>query len=79
VAAYREAARVATERFSLGRASYYEVLQAQQQIYPAETTLARTELAQLVTVVQLYKALGGGWQTEGAPAAGSGSSGPPRK
>jgi len=69
VVAYREAVLVATKRFIAGRASYYEVLQAQQQIFPAEITLARTELGQLLTVVQLYKALGGGWQTEAAPAA----------
>jgi len=79
VAAYREAFRVATQRFVAGRASYYEVLQAQQQIFPAETALARTELSQLLTVVQLYKALGGGWQAERAPAAGSGSPSAPRK
>jgi multidrug efflux system outer membrane protein len=79
VAAYREAVRVATERFIAGRASYYEVLLAQQQIFPAETALARTELGQLLAVVQLYKALGGGWRTEGAPAAGPGSPGAPRK
>jgi len=72
VAAFREAVTVAMQRFVAGRASYYEVLQAQQQIFPAETALARTELGQLVTVVQLYKALGGGWQTEVAPP-GSGS------
>jgi multidrug efflux system outer membrane protein len=69
VAAYREAVQVATKRFIAGRANYYEVLQAQQQVFPAEITLARTELAQWLTVVQLYKALGGGWQTEAAPAA----------
>ncbi|MGD1001305.1 MAG: efflux transporter outer membrane subunit [Candidatus Brocadiia bacterium] len=79
VAAYREAVRVAMERFRAGRASYYEVLLAQQQIFPAETALARTQLGQLLTVVQLYKALGGGWQTEGAQAAKPGSPGaPPR-
>jgi multidrug efflux system outer membrane protein len=78
VAAYREAFRVATQRFTAGRASYYEVLQAQQQIFPAETALTRAELSQLLTVVQLYKALGGGWQTERAPAAGAGSPSAPR-
>jgi multidrug efflux system outer membrane protein len=79
VAAYREAVRVSTQRFLAGRASYYEVLQAQQQIFPAESALARTELSQLLTVVQLYKALGGGWQTKRPAAEGSGSPGAPAK
>jgi multidrug efflux system outer membrane protein len=79
VTANREAFRVATERFLAGRASYYEVLTAEQQIFPAETALARTELNQLLAVVQLYEALGGGWQTEPAPSAGSAAPGAPGK
>jgi multidrug efflux system outer membrane protein len=67
VAAYKEALRIATERYRLGNASYYEVLQEQQQLFPAENALAQTELNQLLAVVQLYRALGGGW-TESAPA-----------
>lgn len=62
VKAYEEAVQVALKRYVSGKASYYEVLQNQQNLFPAETTLARTELEQLLTVVQLYKALGGGWQ-----------------
>ncbi len=79
MAAYREAVRVSMERFRAGRASYYEVLQAQQQIFPAETALARTQLGQLLTVVQLYKALGGGWQTGSAPAPASDSPAAPAR
>ena len=79
VAAYREAVRVSMERFRAGRASYYEVLQAQQQIFPAETALARTQLGQLLTVVQLYKALGGGWQTGSAPVPASDSTAAPAR
>jgi multidrug efflux system outer membrane protein len=62
VAAYREAVDTATERFMLGRSSYYEVLAAQQLLFPAESALAQSELSQRLAVVQLYKALGGGWQ-----------------
>lgn len=61
VAAYQEAVRVAMERFRLGNASYYEVLQEQQELFPAENTLVQTRLNQLITLVQLYRALGGGW------------------
>jgi outer membrane protein TolC len=51
-------------RYTGGLASYYEVLEAQQQLFPAENSLARTELSQLVAFVQLYRALGGGWHAE---------------
>ena len=60
--AYEEAVQVSLKRYVSGKASYFEVLRNQQDLFPAETTLARTELEQLLTVVQLYKALGGGWQ-----------------
>ena len=62
VNAYAEAVQVSLKRYVAGKASYYEVLQNQQNLFPAETTLARTELNQLLAIVQLYRALGGGWQ-----------------
>jgi outer membrane protein, multidrug efflux system len=62
VKSYDEAVQVSIKRYVAGKASYYEVLQNQQNLFPAETTLARTELSQLLAIVQLYKALGGGWQ-----------------
>lgn len=51
----------ATDRYRQGLASYYEVLEAQQQLYPAQTTLAQIRRNRLTAYVQLYKALGGGW------------------
>ena len=67
--AYEEAVEVALKRYVAGKASYYEVLQNQQNLFPAETVLAQTELNQFLAVVQLYKALGGGWSAaEGLPA-----------
>jgi len=69
VQAYEEAVQVSLKRYIAGKASYYEVLQNQQNLFPAETVLAQTELNRLLAVVQLYKALGGGWSTvEGLPA-----------
>ncbi len=62
VRALQEAVDVSTKRYLAGKASYYEVLEAQQQLFPAENALARTQLNQLLVVVQLYKALGGGWE-----------------
>ena len=64
VAAYRDAVAVATDRYNAGKASYYEVLEAQQQRFPAENTLSQIEAARRLVLVQLYKALGGGWGLE---------------
>ncbi|HWW01151.1 MAG TPA: efflux transporter outer membrane subunit [Candidatus Acidoferrum sp.] len=61
VGAGREAVELATVRYKEGKASYYEVLEAQQQLFPAENTLSRIEAARRLAVIQLYKALGGGW------------------
>ncbi len=64
VVAYRESVKVSSQRYVAGRASYYEVLEAQQELFPAEIALARTQLNQLLAIVQLYKALGGGWPAD---------------
>jgi multidrug efflux system outer membrane protein len=64
VIALESAVKLSTERYTAGKASYYEVLEAQQQLFPAELNLARTQRDQLLTIVSLYKALGGGWQDE---------------
>ncbi|HEY2081847.1 MAG TPA: efflux transporter outer membrane subunit [Verrucomicrobiae bacterium] len=62
VGAYREAVQVVMERYRVGQSSYYEVLQEQQQLFPAEDALVQTGLNQLLNTVQLYQALGGGWE-----------------
>jgi multidrug efflux system outer membrane protein len=61
VQSLRDAVALALVRYDAGRASYFEVLEAEQLLYPAEYTLAQTQGNQLVAVVNLYKALGGGW------------------
>jgi outer membrane protein, multidrug efflux system len=61
VQAYQESVKVSLQRYIAGKASYFEVLDAQLQLYPAENALAFTELNRRTVVVQLYKALGGGW------------------
>jgi multidrug efflux system outer membrane protein len=62
VAAYQESVRLSKVRYDSGLAGYFEVLEAQQQLYPAEVGLAQLQLDQLLTVVDLYRALGGGWK-----------------
>jgi multidrug efflux system outer membrane protein len=58
----RQSGDLALTRYDGGRASYFEVLEAQQQLYPVEGQLAQTEGDQLLATVSLYKALGGGWK-----------------
>ena len=54
---------LATQRYLNGKSSYYEVLQAQQDLYPTQRAQIQTQAGELIAVVQLYRALGGGWQT----------------
>jgi multidrug efflux system outer membrane protein len=61
VAAYQESVTVSLQRYNAGKASYFEVLDAQLQLYPEQNALAQTELNRRVIFVQLYLALGGGW------------------
>ena len=61
VTALREAVDLSLLRYKAGRASYFEVLEAEQLLFPAEDALAQTQRDQLLVVVNLYKALGGGW------------------
>src|SRR5262249_26773672 len=73
VGAGREAVELVTVRYKEGKASYYEVLEAQQQLFPAENTLSRIEAARRLAVIQLYKALGGGWSLRDSEWSGANS------
>jgi multidrug efflux system outer membrane protein len=70
VQAYEESLKVSLQRYTAGKASYFEVLDAQLQLYPAQNALAVTELNRRVVIVQLYKALGGGWNLKDPDWAG---------
>jgi multidrug efflux system outer membrane protein len=63
VVALAESVDLATQRYLNGKSSYYEVLQAQQELYPTQRAQIQTQVGELLAVVQLYKTLGGGWQT----------------
>jgi outer membrane protein, multidrug efflux system len=56
---------LATQRYMGGRSSYYEVLHAQQELYPTQRAQVQARVGELIAVIQLYKALGGGWQVQG--------------
>jgi len=62
VNAYQEAVRLSNTRYVAGLSSYLDVLQAQQQLFPAEILLAQARYNRLATLVQLYQVLGGGWK-----------------
>jgi multidrug efflux system outer membrane protein len=66
VTALTESVTIANKRYLGGLASYYEVLEAQQLLYPAEFSLSETSRDRRLAVVQLYKALGGGWSLDNA-------------
>jgi multidrug efflux system outer membrane protein len=61
VKALAKSVEVSNDRYLYGLASYYEVLEAQQRLYPAQNAQAQIRLGRLLAYVQLYKALGGGW------------------
>ena len=63
VAAYRDAVRLANERYNSGLSSYFEVLLMMERLYPAEQLLVDYQYRRLGNFILLYKALGGGWQT----------------
>ena len=75
VVALTEAVEHATDRYKQGLANYFEVLEAQQQLYPAQNVLALIRRDRLLSHVRLYRALGGGWSLTdvewSAPGAGT--------
>jgi len=58
----KDASRLSNLRYKGGAASYLEVLDAETRQYAAELTLAQAELNEMLDYVQLYQALGGGWE-----------------
>jgi multidrug efflux system outer membrane protein len=75
VTAAGDAARLASIRYRGGVTSYLEVLDSERQFFDAELGLVRSNRDELLAVVRLYRALGGGWQGEpenrAAAAAGT--------
>ena len=59
---YYETARLANVRFNGGATSFLEVLVTQQQYFDSQLALAQAWNVELQSYVQLYRALGGGWQ-----------------
>jgi len=62
VADLQETVRISTLRYKGGTTTYLEVLDGERSLYGAELTLAAARGDEYRSLVQLYKALGGGWQ-----------------
>jgi multidrug efflux system outer membrane protein len=73
--ARRDAAELANIRYDGGVTSYLEVLYTEQELLTAELLLAQALGDELVSVVQVYRALGGGWQLPTSSASGEAASG----
>jgi NodT family efflux transporter outer membrane factor (OMF) lipoprotein len=62
VQALEDADRLSRLRYKGGLDSYLQVLDAERNLFQGELSLARLHRDELVSAVQLYRALGGGWQ-----------------
>lgn len=65
VDAASDAARLSRRRYEAGADSYLEVLDSETRAFDAELELARARLEELLALVRLYQALGGGWRHAG--------------
>jgi multidrug efflux system outer membrane protein len=64
VHASSEYVRLAQLQYDGGYAPYSTVLQAQQQLFPAELNDAQSRASMFISLVNIYKAVGGGWVNE---------------
>jgi multidrug efflux system outer membrane protein len=64
VVAYKDYTRLSWLKYHGGYTSYLEVLYAETQLFPAELSAAQTQAATLISLTNIYKAMGGGWVTE---------------
>ncbi|PYQ48924.1 MAG: hypothetical protein DMF78_19965 [Acidobacteria bacterium] len=71
VAANQRALDLAMERYSGGLEGFLSVLDAQRSVYAAEDQLVQAERSAVVSLVAVYKSLGGGW-SPGAPDPSAG-------
>src|SRR6202034_1248553 len=62
LASAQDAARLSEVRFKAGTTDYLEVLTNETNSFSAELGLAQAQANELISLVQIYQALGGGWQ-----------------
>jgi multidrug efflux system outer membrane protein len=78
VASYQDSVRLSDLRYDSGLASYFEVLDAKLNLFPAQTALVLYDLDRKTALVDLYKALGGGWKLSDAEWLNKTASNPPQ-
>jgi multidrug efflux system outer membrane protein len=69
VAAAQDATRLARIRYQGGATSYLEVLTTDSNLFSAQLSLVTAQQNEALALVQLYAALGGGWQQATLPVA----------
>jgi len=62
LASAQDAAHLSEVRFKAGTTDYLEVLTNETNSFSAELGLAQAQANELIAMVQIYQALGGGWQ-----------------
>ena len=62
VQALSESERLSNLRYRGGLDSYLQVLDAQRNLFAGELNLAQLRLEEIESIIQIYRALGGGWQ-----------------
>jgi outer membrane protein TolC len=64
VTANRKAVELATQLYTLGQTDFLNVLDAQRSLFASEDALVQSTRNLSTNLVALYKALGGGWESE---------------
>lgn len=64
VNSYKEYSRLATLQYNGGYTPYLTVLNAQQQLFPAELSAIQIRAAASITIINIYKSMGGSWIEE---------------
>ena len=64
VTALQDAADLSRARYDAGLASYIEIILSDQSLFRQQLVLAQTRGSELRARAELYRALGGGWETQ---------------
>lgn len=75
VAALRRADEIALARYRIGFSSYFDVINAERDLFDSELALSAARRNTRLAAVRLYRALGGGWNAADAALARDGSAG----
>jgi outer membrane protein TolC len=69
--AARNAATLAQNRYTAGLVDFETVLDTERTVLNLEDTVATTQVDRTTAVIQIYKALGGGWSQSPASSKGN--------